>query len=139
MTETSLRDRILGAKDIEDELVPVPEWGVEVEVRTITLGERNKVTTQAKNADGERDGAKLYALLIVAATFDPTTGQKVFKAADVADLEKKSGAATDRIAKVALRLSGLAPKEEEGSLSEQAEAAGKDSSSPKDQSAGSGS
>jgi hypothetical protein len=44
----SLRDQIMKAKDISGELMEIKEWGVKVEIRTMTARQR---ATVLENAD----------------------------------------------------------------------------------------
>ena len=43
----SLRDQIMKAKDINGELMDIKEWGVKVEIRTMTARERAKMPQPA--------------------------------------------------------------------------------------------
>jgi len=60
---------------------------------------------------GKMDLQKLYPRLVVLSTYDPETGQPVFKEGDQDAVNEKSGAALEIIAQVAMRLSGLNPEE----------------------------
>lgn len=105
---STLKDKIFAAKDIETETVEVPEWGVTLEVRGLDGRGRSRVIKNATNADdGEIDLETLYPTLIIATTFDPETGEKVFDEEDAAGLMSKSGAIVDRLATASMRLSGL--------------------------------
>lgn len=103
----SIRDTILAASDIKDELVEVPEWGVTVKVRGMSGAERATWLATAGNDKGGIDPARGYPALIVLCTSDPATGEPVFTAADRDALMLKSGEALDRVALAAMRLSGL--------------------------------
>ena len=102
----SLREKILAAKDIRSERVHVPEWGVEVEVRSMTGAQRARVL-QGATVDGEVDLERLYPILLIETVYDPETGEPVFDAADRDALNAKNSGALERIAKVAMRLSGI--------------------------------
>lgn len=104
---SSLREQILSAKDISSELVEVPEWGVTVEVRSLTQAQRGKLLSKAVDKAGNTDLAKMYPWMIQLVTYDPATGERVFAEEDIVALGTKSSAAADRIVAVALRLSGL--------------------------------
>lgn len=106
----NIRQTIFKAADVPSELVDIPEWGVKVEVRGFSLGERldfyNRVT------DGDRvNRDNFYPELIIACSFDPETGDRVFDPADRDELKTKSAAACERITSVAQRLSGLTSDE----------------------------
>lgn len=103
----SLRDQILAAKDIESELVEVPQWGVTVEVRGMTGRQRALVLKESVDAKGKVDLQKLYPWLVIMSTFDPETSSPVFLAGDFDAVAEKSGAALEVIAQVAMRLSGF--------------------------------
>jgi hypothetical protein len=104
----SLRDRILAAEDIESELVYVRQWDAKLEVRGLTGDERANLLEMSMNPKTERIDAKvLYPAVIVAATYDPATGIKVFTPADMPAIGGKAGGALEQVASVALRLSGL--------------------------------
>lgn len=102
-----LRGKILAANDATSELVEVPEWGVTVEVRSITAKERALLLNDAANNQGKVDLSKIYPDMVIAATFDPDTGERVFSEADKDEISGKNGKAVERIADVAGRLSGM--------------------------------
>ena len=106
MATKSLRERILSAQDIQSERVHVPEWDVEVEVRSMTGAQRARVL-QGATVDGEVDLERLYPILLIETVYDPETGEPVFEAADRDALNAKNSGALERIAKVAMRLSGI--------------------------------
>lgn len=121
----SIRDQILAADDIGTETVNVPAWGVDVEVRGLTLGQRNDAITAAREEDGTLNLSRYYALILIATVSDPETKEKVFRDDDVALILDKSSAPADLLAKKALTLSGLTEK---GDLQAGVDAAGKGSS-----------
>ncbi len=102
-----LRDKVFLAQDIAKELVSVPEWGVEIEVRTMTALERSALLGAAYDENGRPDLTRIYPELLIAACYDPQSGEKVFEPADRDALNGKSGAALERVAQVAVRLAGL--------------------------------
>jgi hypothetical protein len=104
------RDAILGAEDRKTEDVPVPEWGGEVRVRSLSGAERDAYEAhivQVK-ADGSRTlnvknvRAKLVSLSVV-----DEDGGRLFSDDDAEALGEKSAAALDRVFDAARRLSGL--------------------------------
>lgn len=103
----SLKDKIQAADDIKSEMVEVPEWGVTVEVRTISGARRAEVFSRATNTEGNVVAGTAYISLIVAAAYDPETGEPLFSQDDVEWLKEKSAKATERIATVAARLAGI--------------------------------
>lgn len=112
----SLRDRILAADDIGRELITVPQWGTEIEVRTMSAGQRSRMIAASSTATGEIDLDRLYPMLIIATAFDPETGAQVFDENDMALLQEKSASAIEFVAQHAMRMSGMSAKavDEEG-------------------------
>ena len=106
---SSIREQILGAKDIRSESVAVSDWGVTVEVRGLNGTQRARLMKNGFDARGVVDFERLYPELIIASTFDPATGQPVFEEADREALNAKSGAALEQLAQAAMRISGLSP------------------------------
>lgn len=109
----SLRDQILAADDIESEIVPVPQWSVEVEVRGMSGTARATFLQSYTNEDGSVNWSALYPSLLIATVHDPATGERVFQDGDEDVINAKSGAALEKVAKVALRLSGMEQNAEE--------------------------
>lgn len=109
---------ILSAKDIETEVVEVPEWGGAVYVKGMTGAERDafekSILVEKRSKKGkvtrETDTANMRAKL-VAATMVGDSGLPLFSPYDVEELGKKSGAALQRVFEVACKLSGMTEKE----------------------------
>jgi len=121
----NIRDTILAADDIGTDVVTVPEWGVAVQVRGLTLGQRNDALTASRNEDGVLDISRYYARIIIATVSDPATGEAVFSEDDVPLILEKSSAPADMLAKKALTLSGMTAK---GDVQAGVDAAGEGSS-----------
>lgn len=114
------RDSILAAQDIKIELVNVPEWGGAVYVRGLTGAERAEYEMGLVEMKGGKvvkvnstDSYPRLALCCCVDSDDPATAQRLFNDADLDALRQKSGAPLARIAKVALRLSGMGRQAEE--------------------------
>jgi len=125
----SLRDEILKASDIPTEQVEVPEWGVTVEVRGMSLAEREAIGQIAADALEAREKGGIAersfnAATVVATSYDPKTGERIFTDADIHAVAAKSASAVMRLADAGQRLSGLSD--------ESALEAGKDSPSTTD-------
>lgn len=104
----SLRDKILAADDIQVELVDVPEWGVTVEVRGMSGHDRSRILEAAADSeDGKISVGRMYAETVIAACYDPDTGQRVFADSDIDVLLSKAAAPVDRIASVGMRLARM--------------------------------
>lgn len=112
----SLRDRILSADDIGRETLVVPEWGVDLEVRTLSAVQRSRMLKTCTTPDGGVDLERLYPMLVVATVFDPDTGEQVFTEDDLHTLQEKSASAIEAVAQKAMQMSGMTPKavDEEG-------------------------
>ncbi len=104
---STLRDKILSAKDIESKIIKIEEWGADIEIRSMTAGERARLLDAAIDAKGKVSMSVLYPGVVLACAYDPETGEKVFTPEDRELLDAKSAAAVEKIAKVALELSGL--------------------------------
>jgi hypothetical protein len=105
---SNLRAQILNARDIQSERVTVPAWdNAVIEVRGMSGAERARLMKGAADEKGNLDLEKLYPALLIATCYDPATQSRVFEEADRDALAGKSVSALERVAKVALRLSGL--------------------------------
>lgn len=117
MAELLSRAAILGAADIPEELVPVPEWGGSVRVIGMSAKTRSKYEAsfrkEVRGRNGEMEIKQNTAALLtvrerlVAYSVVDKDGNRLFADEDIAELGKKSAAALERIIKVAQRLSGM--------------------------------
>lgn len=104
----SLRDQIMKAKDISGELMEIKEWGVKVEIRTMTARQRARVMENAIDPiTGKSSISIIYPEIAIACVFDPESGEPVFTNDDKDALLEKSGAVLEKIASKAMTLSGL--------------------------------
>lgn len=104
----SIRDQIMKAKDISGELMEIKEWGVKVEVRTMTARQRARVMENAIDpVTGKSSISIIYPEIAIACVFDPESGEPVFTVDDKDALLEKSGAVLEKIASKAMVLSGL--------------------------------
>lgn len=104
----SIRDQIMKAKDISGELMEIKEWGVKVEVRTMTARQRARVMENAIDpVTGKSSISIIYPEIAIACVFDPESGEPVFTIDDKDALLEKSGAVLEKIASKAMTLSGL--------------------------------
>lgn len=99
---------ILEAQDLTTELIEVPEWGGSLTVRTMTGSERDVFEDSISKAtvNGRVDLRGLKVKLVVLTVLDDS-GDRLFDDSDMAELNKKSASAIDRIFQVAQRLNGL--------------------------------
>lgn len=104
------REQILSADDLRWEDVPVPEWGGEVRLRSLTGAELDEyqaslvlLTSGGQQKANMRNAtAKLVARCAIDAD-----GAPLFEAKDLLRLSSKSAAALQRLASVAQRLNSL--------------------------------
>lgn len=101
------REEILAVDDIQEEVVPIPEWGegAGVVVRGMTMAERIQFVEKSRGPDGKPDTRKMIALSITMGIHEPR-----FTEDDIPALEQKSSAALERVSKAWLRLSGIGEK-----------------------------
>lgn len=104
----SLRDQIMAVQDIPSQMVDVPEWGVTIEVRGMTGGDRANILERAVDANtGLVDFRVMYPEIIIASCFDPETGERVFSDSDRDSILTKSATVLDRLAQVGMSVGGL--------------------------------
>jgi hypothetical protein len=100
------KDQILQAQDIKTEKVFVPEWGGEVNVKTLTGEERDRFEQSLFGDKSEKKMNNIRAKLCAASIVDDA-GKQIFTEADIAAIGGKSANALDAVFAVAQRLSGL--------------------------------
>lgn len=113
MTST-LRELILATDDLPSEDVPVPEWNCTVRVRSMTAEQRATFAMSGMTEDGEKDTDGLKTSggrVVIMCTYDPETNESIFNDSDLPMLMRKSARAIDKLAGVAMRLSGLTGEE----------------------------
>lgn len=103
----SLRDKILACDDIQRELVEIPEWGVILEVRGMNGADRSRIIEMVSDEQGNVSVGTMYVETVIASTYDPESGERVFSPSDRDALTAKAASAIDRIAKVGMRLSRM--------------------------------
>lgn len=99
--------QIWDAKDIEERVVPVPQWGGAVRIRTLTQKQsgdlRKKATrTNMVTKQSEIDNELLEALLFTEGVIEPR-----FTMADYGKLQEKSMAAVSLVLRNVMDASGL--------------------------------
>lgn len=103
------RDQILEASDLKTEIVAVPEWGGDVIVSGMSGATRDAWEQSLVITNGKKTGVNMEnmrARLVVATVVDES-GNRLFSEQDIKQLGAKSGAALERVCKVAQRLNGL--------------------------------
>jgi len=98
---SQLRDTILDAQDLREEVVDVPEWGVKILLMGMSARQRGLMV--------ESVGDKMFLTTDVVLTLarDPETREPIFDKADRDALAEKSGGVLDRLAQKVLELSGV--------------------------------
>jgi hypothetical protein len=104
------REQILQCDDLPREIVKVPEWGGEVQVRTMTGTDRDAFEASLIGKEGRLENVR--ARLVSLAVCDES-GDRLFGDADIAALGAKSAKALDRVFAVAQRLNGIGAEQVE--------------------------
>lgn len=129
---TLTKDQILEASDLVTETVAVSEWGGDVRVRTMTGTDRDAFEDSlfSVGVDGKatRDVSNLAVKLLTMTIVDDD-GNRLFGAADIAMLGRKSSAAINRVYAVASRLNGIGAKAEDDAAKNSVAAPSGDSTS----------
>ncbi|MFI0897062.1 hypothetical protein [Streptomyces sp. NPDC020983] len=129
---TLSRDAIIAAVDSRTETVPCPEWGGDVNIRSMTGAERDEYENGLRKK-GQLDLRNARARLLVRVLVNEN-GTRIFADQDAMALGKKNAAVLERLYDVAARLSGMtdeAAEDAEGNSEETKEPSdGSPSSSP---------
>ena len=103
------RDAILNAQDVATKEVDVPEWGGMIRVRSMTVSERNEFARRAASSEEKTSvGAWLVTLLAI-----DESGNRLFKAEDIEELEKRNFKAVDTVVNAILEVNQIGDKEVE--------------------------
>ena len=130
---SSIREQIQAAADGSADLYEVPEWGVVVEIRSMTARSRAHFVSEMASEDGTIGGVNdpdrivgMWWHVIGQTCFDPDTGEPAFQDGDDVWLFDKNARVVNDLANACMTASGL--------TDEEAGEAGKDSSvSPTDE------
>lgn len=111
----SLRDKVAQSNDIEVKLVHVPQWDVDIEVRSMAARDRARMVQEAAAAAAETGETtvnfeRLYPDLVILCSFDPTTGLKAFEESDRDMLLDRHAGAIELVAGAAMAISGMSDK-----------------------------
>lgn len=107
----SIRDKILNAKDIKEDIMEIEEWDVTLLVRGMTGQQRADLLQSALDDDGKVNMASAYPIILVSSIYDPDTREHIFTKKDIALLNEKSGGVMERIAMRCMQLSGLSKED----------------------------
>lgn len=115
---SSLRDRIRAAALVfPQETVEIPEWGVTVLVRSMSIAAKVALMDSATKADDDLALDVLLPGVVIATCCDPDTGARTFTADDTGWLVEQPAGLVERVAAIGLRVSGLDPGAAEGKSS----------------------
>ena len=100
-------DEIWAAKDIEERVVPVPQWGGAVRIRTLSQKQSAELRKRAQRTNpvtkqAEMDNEVLEQLLFIEGVIEPK-----FTMADYGKLQEKSMAAVTTVLKAVMDASGF--------------------------------
>jgi len=108
----SMREGIFATDDIPEELIPVPEWKVDVLIRGMS-GNESVAIMESATGEKEKQGAtsvdfaKMYPDIVILTAYHPGTGERLFQRGDRKAILAKSGSALNRVAMAGMKLSGL--------------------------------
>ena len=123
---SKIRDAILAADDRTGELYEIPEWGVTVQIRSMSARTRALFVGEIAETDGSMQVndpnriEQMWFHVISQTCYVPDTGELVFTSEDIDDLMGKSAKVVNDLANRCMEVSGL--------TDEAAGDAGKDSS-----------
>lgn len=106
----SIKEKIRLAADLGSEIVEVPEWGVSVELRSMSARQRTALQTLINDESvpqAERQ-EQMWSFLLTTCCFDPENGEPVFTLDDMEWLfTHKAFGPIDRIATACLNVSAV--------------------------------
>ena len=124
---SSIREQVQAADDGSADLYEVPEWGVTVEIRSMTARSRAHFVAEMASEDGTVGGVNdpdriigMWWHVIGQTCFDPDSGEPAFSEGDDEWLFEKNARVVNDLANACMAASGL--------TEEAAGEAGKDSS-----------
>ena len=97
-------EAILGAKDLKEEVIEVPEWGGSVRVRSFSKKGQQEVRELATIAD-ELDEQRLEMFMFIKGVVDPEFTDDTYEL-----LREKNAGVIDRILNRIMELSGMSPE-----------------------------
>lgn len=112
-TAEELRAHISNVVDIREQLVDIPEWGVQVLVRGLTAKERAKIVKASASPGVASDIERLYPDMVIASCYHPTEKVLIFKPSDREMLNGKLSGVMERLAIICVKLSALDKESQE--------------------------
>lgn len=104
------RDQILGANDLAQETVTIPEWGGDIIIREMTGKQRDLLEgmmASRMSPSGQIMSTKDLRAKMTVMSVIGEDGEPMFNDKDIASISGKSGKALDRIVEVVQKLNGL--------------------------------
>ena len=124
---SKLSEKIKAAEDGTREPYEIPEWGVTVEIRSMTARSRAQFVAEMASEDGTVGGVNdpgriegMWWHVIGQTCYDPATGERAFEDDDAEWLFEKNARVVNDLANACMEASGLSD--------EAVDEAGKDSS-----------
>lgn len=104
-------DQILKVADAKTYEIEVPEWGGEVYIRVMSVGERDANELDwLRNKD---NGVPNFRSRFLARVLSDKEGKRLFNDDQVKELSKKSGDVMDRLFKLAMRYNSVTEEDVE--------------------------
>ena len=111
---SSIREAIQAADDGSADLYEVPEWGVTVEIRSMTARSRAHFVAEMASEDGTVGGVNdpdrivgMWWHVIGQTRYDPDTGERAFDDVDDSWLFEKNARVVNDLANACMAASGL--------------------------------
>lgn len=110
---STLREKIQAAPSYRHEIVRVDAWDVEVECRSMKVGQVARFQKAAAGKANENKGIDEKTLAVLKeGVYDPQTGEPVFRDSDLGLLRELDPEPVNDLVETVLRLSGLTEEEE---------------------------
>ena len=107
---SKLSEKIKAASDGTAELYDIPEWGVKVEIKSMTARSRAHFVGEMGGEDVERTPERIESLwwhIILTTCYDPDTGERVFDDEDRDFVFEKNALVVENLANKCLEVAGL--------------------------------
>lgn len=104
------KEQIYKAQDIETKVIPVPQWGGEITIATMSGSARDKFDAGLIGKNGGTNMINIRSKLVAASIVDEN-GELIFSDADIIKLGKKSSIALGEIFKAARELNKMDDEE----------------------------
>jgi hypothetical protein len=115
----TLRDKILGCVDIQEEVMEIEEWDCSIVVRELPAATRYEMMDVLRDFSNMTEGKKNatiiteFAKVMVHCVLDPDTKQPLFHTDDIHALSRKNESVLVRIGNKIFELSGIGKKAQE--------------------------